>query len=140
MPRTGLAYEKPSRIAQGLVVCFSIAVVVMAGWLVMMIMFSYDANTMVAGEADIQTSAQPFVESISPGPTRLSSTVRSSSAYPEPWEFRAVFRGAARSASIGPSAGVTCRTPCGRHAQPHIHHIINRGWGAGRQPSRYSGR
>jgi len=32
MPRTDLAYEKPSRVSQCLVVGFSIAVVVMAGW------------------------------------------------------------------------------------------------------------
>ena len=34
MPKPGLAYEKPSRVSQVLVIGFSLAVIVMAGWLV----------------------------------------------------------------------------------------------------------
>jgi hypothetical protein len=52
MPRTGLAYERPSRVSQALILCFSLAVVVMAGWLVMMIMLPHDTNTMAADPAD----------------------------------------------------------------------------------------
>ena len=90
MPRTDLAYEKPSRVSQCLVVGFSIAVVVMAGWLVMMIMFPPDAGTLAAGEADIQmASTPPYVENVSPEPIRLSATARSNSTYPEPspWAY-----------------------------------------------------
>jgi len=48
MPRTGPAYERPSRVSLALYVCFSLAVAVMAGWLVMMILSSNDANTKAA--------------------------------------------------------------------------------------------
>jgi hypothetical protein len=94
MPRTGLAYEKPSRVSQGLVVGFSIAVVVMTGWLVTMIMSSHDANTMAADPADIPpVSTPPQVLAAAPEPIRLSpatrSTARSTSALaePTPWPY-----------------------------------------------------
>jgi hypothetical protein len=45
MPRTGLAHERPSLVSLALIACFSLAVIVVAGWLVMIIMFSNDANT-----------------------------------------------------------------------------------------------
>jgi hypothetical protein len=48
MLRTGPAYERPSRVSLALYVCFSLAVAVMAGWLVMMILSSNDANTKAA--------------------------------------------------------------------------------------------
>jgi hypothetical protein len=88
MPRTAPAYEKPSRISQGLVVCLSIAVVVMAGWLVSVVMFFDGANTMAADEADIQPiSTHAFVTNVSPEPTKLGETARSNSTDLEslPW-------------------------------------------------------
>jgi hypothetical protein len=51
MPRTDLAYERPSLVSLALIVGFSLAVVVVAGWLVMMIMFSNGANTKAADPA-----------------------------------------------------------------------------------------
>src|ERR1700720_3676598 len=87
MPRTAPAYEKPSRISQGLVVCFSIAVVVMAGWLVSVVMFFDGANTMTADEADIQPiSTRSYVTNV-PEPTKLGETARSNSTDLEslPW-------------------------------------------------------
>ena len=45
MQRTGRTYEKPSWISQGLVVGLSIAVVLMAGWLAITIVFSHYATT-----------------------------------------------------------------------------------------------
>jgi hypothetical protein len=51
MPRTGLAYERPSLVSLALIVGFSLAVVVVAGWLVMMILFSNGANTKAADPA-----------------------------------------------------------------------------------------
>jgi len=79
MPRPGLAYEKPSRASQALVIGFSLAVVVMAGWLVMLIMFSHDANTMAADPADLQATAArtpPRVEPAAPEPIRLGAVTR----------------------------------------------------------------
>jgi hypothetical protein len=85
MPRTGLAYERPSRVSQVLIVCFSLAVVVMAGWLVMMIMLPHDANTMAADPADVPemvTAPAPRVENTvtayapppaNPGPLQLGA-------------------------------------------------------------------
>ena len=88
MPRTVRAYEKPSRISQGLIVCFSIAVVVMAGWLVTVVMFFDGANTMAADEADIQPiSARSYVTNVFPEPAKLGETARSNAADLEslPW-------------------------------------------------------
>jgi hypothetical protein len=88
MPRTAPVYEKPSRISQGLVVCFSIAVVVMAGWLVTVVMFFDGANTMAADKADIQPiSTRPYVMNVSPEPAKLGETAPSNSAdlEPSPW-------------------------------------------------------
>ena len=85
MPRTGLAYERPSRVSQALIVCFSLAVVIMAGWLVMMIMLPHDANTMAADPADVPetvTGPAPRVENTvtayspalaNPGPLQLGA-------------------------------------------------------------------
>jgi hypothetical protein len=87
MPRTAPAYEKPSRISQGLVVCFSIAVIVMAGWLITVVMFFDGANTMTADEADIQPiSTRSYVTNV-PEPTKLGETARSNSTDLEslPW-------------------------------------------------------
>jgi hypothetical protein len=89
MPRTARAYEKASPISQGLVVCFSIAVVVMAGWLATVIMSHDGANTVAADEeADIQpTSTRSYVANVSPEQTQLGVTARSNSTDLEslPW-------------------------------------------------------
>lgn len=88
MPRTALAYEKPSRISQGLVVCLSIAVVVMAGWLIAVVMFFDGANTMAADEEGIQPiSTRSYVTTVSPEPTKRGDTARSNSTVLEslPW-------------------------------------------------------
>jgi hypothetical protein len=96
MPRGGLAYEKPSRVSQGLIVSFSVAVVIMAGWLVMTIMSSRDANTMAADPADIPpvstpASTPPRVLMAAPEPIRLSSRSTAPSTAsppgPAPWPY-----------------------------------------------------
>ena len=74
MPRTGLAYERASRVSQALILCFSLAVVVMAGWLVMMIMLPHDANTMAVDPADVP-------ETVTGPAPRIVNTV---TAYPPP--------------------------------------------------------
>jgi len=85
MPRSDLAYEKPSRVARGLVIGFSVAVVVMAGWLAATVMFSPDANTMATDDEDVETaSTPPYVENVTPEPTRPSTTERFGSPFPEP--------------------------------------------------------
>jgi hypothetical protein len=103
MPRPGLAYEKPSRASQALVIGFSLAVVVMAGWLVMMIMFSHDANTMAADPADLQATAArtpPRVEPAAPEPIRLGAVTRpppqptQPSGPATPWPFTPYATGA----------------------------------------------
>jgi len=85
MPRSGLAYEKPSRVARGLVIGFSIAVAVMAGWLAATVMFSHDATTRAADDADLETaSTPPYVENIPPDPARPGTAERFGSPFPEP--------------------------------------------------------
>ena len=81
-----LSYEKPSRISQGLVVCFSVAVVVMAGWLAITIMFSRDANIATAADdTNIETtSASPYVDNALPELEKPSVTARLNAAYFEP--------------------------------------------------------
>jgi hypothetical protein len=66
MERTVRAYEKPSRISQGLIVCLSIAVVLAAGRLVSTIILSRYA-TAPAVDADT-TSAPASVQRISSEP------------------------------------------------------------------------
>jgi hypothetical protein len=102
MPKPGLAYEKPSRVSQVLVIGFSLAVIVMAGWLVMMIMLSHDANTMAADPADPQvTAASPRVGTAAPEPIRLSAVTQPPpqptppSGLPTPWPFTPYSGGAA---------------------------------------------
>lgn len=85
MPKTRRTYEKPSRISQGLVICFSIAVVVMAGWFAMTVMFSHDARSRVAEGVAIETASIPLhAENVAPEPERAGETVRLNSAYFEP--------------------------------------------------------
>jgi hypothetical protein len=57
MPRPGLAYERPSRVSQVLILSFSIAVLVMGGWLAMMIMLPHDADTVAADSPDVPAMA-----------------------------------------------------------------------------------
>lgn len=113
MPRPGLAYEKPSRGSQALVIGFSLAVVVMAGWLVMMIMFSHDANTMAADPADLQATVArppPPVEPAAPEPIRLGAVTRpppqptQPSGPPTPWPFTPYSTGATPPQPAAPAA------------------------------------
>ena len=67
MQRTVRAYEKPSRISQGLVVCLSIAVVVAAGRLASTIMLSRYATASAVHDTNM-TSAPVSVESVSSEP------------------------------------------------------------------------
>jgi len=83
MQTIGRAYEKPSRISQGLVVCFSIAVVLMAGWLAITIMLSRYATTSAVGDTDM-TGAPVYVENVSPEPGEPRVAARVNSAYFEP--------------------------------------------------------
>lgn len=85
MQRASHSYEKPSRISQALVVCFSVAVVFMAGWLALVILFPRDANTMAARDTDIEiTDTPPYVENIAPEPEQLSVKARLNAAYFDP--------------------------------------------------------
>lgn len=84
MQITGGAYEKPSLISQALVVCFSIAVIVMAGWLVKTIMFTEYGTTAVVDDTEIETVGPATLENVSPDPDRSSVTARLNSAYFEP--------------------------------------------------------
>jgi len=114
MPRPGLAYEKPSRASQALVIGFSLAVVVMAGWLVMMIMFSHDANTMAADPADLRATATripPRVEPVATEPIRLGAVTRPPPQAPAPsgpptqWPFTPPYAtGATPSQPAAPAA------------------------------------
>ncbi len=67
MQRTVRAYEKPSRISQGLVVCLSIAVVLAAGRLASTIILSRHATASAIDDTDT-TSAPVSVESVSSEP------------------------------------------------------------------------
>jgi hypothetical protein len=65
MPRPGLAYERKSRVSQVLILCFSVAVLVMGGWLAMMIMVPNNAETVTADTSDepaMATKPAPRVE------------------------------------------------------------------------------
>jgi hypothetical protein len=65
MPKPGLAYERSSPLARVLIVCLSLGVVVMAGWLVMTVLFSHDATATVEDPEPIPpiaTKAPPRVE------------------------------------------------------------------------------
>ena len=78
---TGHTYEKPSRISQALVVCFSIAVVLMAGWFAITIMFSHYGTTSAVDDTEIATTAPAYVENVSAEPDESSVTARLNSAY-----------------------------------------------------------
>jgi len=65
MAETGRAYERPSRISQGLALGLSIAVVLMAGWLGITIMLSRYATTAASADTEM-TNPPAHVENGSP--------------------------------------------------------------------------
>jgi hypothetical protein len=83
MHRDIRAYEKPSRISQGLVVCLSIAVVLAAGRLESTILFSRYATVSTVDATDT-TSAPASAESASSEPYEPPVAARVSPAYFEP--------------------------------------------------------
>jgi len=83
MQRIDHAYEKPSRISQGLVVCLSVAVVLMAGWLAITIMLSRHATVSAIGSPDTAGAHGP-VEIVSPEPGEPRVAPRLSPAFFEP--------------------------------------------------------
>jgi hypothetical protein len=84
MQRTIRAYEKPSWIAQGLVVCLSIAVVLAAGRLASTIIFSHYA-TASAVDNTKRTSAPASVESVPSEPQEPPVAARANAASFEPF-------------------------------------------------------
>jgi hypothetical protein len=83
MQRTVRAYEKPSRISQGLVVCLSIAVILAAGRLASTIVLSRYVTTSAVHDTDT-ASAPVFVESVSSEPYEPPAAARVNPAYFEP--------------------------------------------------------
>jgi hypothetical protein len=81
---TAQAYEKPSLISQALVVCFTIAVILMAGWFVSTIMFTKYGTTSAVDDTEIVTVAPATLENVSPDPDKSPVTARLNSAYFEP--------------------------------------------------------
>jgi hypothetical protein len=57
MPRPGLAYERPSRGTQILILCFCTAVLVMGGWLAMMIMLPDEPSTLATDPSEVPAMA-----------------------------------------------------------------------------------
>lgn len=103
MPRTGRAYEKPSRISQGLVVCLSIAVVLMAGWLAITIMLSNNATTSAVGDTNV-ASAPVQMENVSAKPEGPRLAPRANSAIFERWPRDDAFTATAPPRSTLPLA------------------------------------
>jgi hypothetical protein len=88
MYRAAIAYERPSRVSQGLIFGLSIAVVAMAGWLATNVMFFNGLGTMSGDEVDIQpTTAASYAASVAPQPTLTGATARANPAdlEPQPW-------------------------------------------------------
>jgi hypothetical protein len=83
MQRDVRAYEKPSRIAQGLVVCLSIAVVLAAGRLASTIIFSHYATASAVDNTN-RTSAPASVESVPSEPHEPPVAARVNPAKFEP--------------------------------------------------------
>jgi len=73
MPKAGLAYERPSRTSLALIIGFSLAVVAMTGWLVLLIMFSPDANTMTATASLPSRPSELPATPGPPGPPRVET-------------------------------------------------------------------
>jgi hypothetical protein len=85
MQRTVRAYEKPSRISQGLVVCLSIAVVLAAGRLVSTIILSRYATASAVKDTGTTSAPVPVsVESVSSEPREPSVAARVNAASFEP--------------------------------------------------------
>jgi hypothetical protein len=83
MQRTVRAYEKPSWISQGLVICVSIAVVLAAGRLASTIVLSRYVTTSAVHDAD--TAGAPVsVERVSSEPYEPPAATRVNPAYSEP--------------------------------------------------------
>jgi hypothetical protein len=122
MPRPGLAYDRPSRGSQALIVGFSLAVVVMAGWLVLMVMFSGDTTTGASDTADLPVAA-PHVENLPA--TEQSSTARLLTPLPEaaPWPdppagaSPAAARSPPPAAPLAPAASLATAAPSSAPAQ-----------------------
>jgi hypothetical protein len=83
MQRTVRAYEKPSRISQGLVVCLSIAVVLAAGRLASTVIFSRYATASAVDDTNT-TSSPVSVENVSSEPREPSVAARVNPADFEP--------------------------------------------------------
>src|SRR5882672_12549512 len=85
MQRIVRAYEKPSRISQGLVVCLSIAVVLAAGRLVSTIILSRYATASAVKDTGTTSAPVPVsVESVSSEPREPSVAARVNAASFEP--------------------------------------------------------
>src|ERR1700733_3056350 len=68
MPKTDPAHERPSWVSLALIVGSSLAVIVMAGWLAMMIVASKSAGTADPAEAAaLDAALPPHVENAEPG-------------------------------------------------------------------------
>jgi len=109
MPRTGLAYERPSLVSLALIACFSLAVFVMAGWLVMTIVFSNDANTRAADPA-----ADPVADAADVAALTATSAAQAGNALPSyapPGAGPPSAAGAATAALGGPAPEMTYRGP-----------------------------
>ena len=59
MPRPGLTYERSSRVSRVLILCFSVAVLVMGGWLAVMIMAAA-GNGWIDGDKAMMESLTAF--------------------------------------------------------------------------------
>jgi DNA segregation ATPase FtsK/SpoIIIE, S-DNA-T family len=87
MPKPGLVYERPSPMARALIVCFSLGVVVMAGWLVMTVLFSHDATATAEDPGaipPIATKAPPRIEDSPAYNSPLAATALLPSQSPAP--------------------------------------------------------
>jgi hypothetical protein len=111
MQSTSLTYEKPSWISQGLVICFSIAVVLMAGWLVITIKVASLGTTSVVDDTEIVTSPPVYVENVSPEPDQPGVTARQNTAYFEPLPRDDAFATVAPPRSALPLASLTEPSP-----------------------------
>jgi hypothetical protein len=88
MPKQGLAHERSSHLSRALIICFSVAIVIMGGWLAMMIMVpsaptSADPNE--SAEVGTVTGSVPRVENTATSyEAPLAAQMRSSVDAP-PW-------------------------------------------------------
>jgi hypothetical protein len=121
MPRTGLAYERPSRASQALIIGFSLALVVMAGWLVMIIMFPGRANTMAADPAEAEAIADaqsPRLENLAIAPPRRATDATSPSQQPSPSAQSRPAAPFAVTRASPPSGALPLTSPLAQPASP----------------------